>query len=192
MDRGRARGSGAMGDRRRGQRPAGGGHHLHADPGRDGHALRSRARLRLAEPLLFGAEPGQHPREDRARGGGGGGAGQAEPPGQRGAGERRMEQRLSLITLGVADVPRSRRFYEALGWRASGASQEDVTFFQAGGMALALWGRDELAQDAQVLDGSGFGGVALAYNTRSREEVNDVLDEARAAGAQILRPARET
>jgi predicted lactoylglutathione lyase len=103
-----------------------------------------------------------------------------------------MEQRLSLITLGVADVARSRRFYEALGWRASGASQEDVTFFQAGGMALALWGRDDLARDAEVPDGSGFGGVALAYNARSRAEVDDVLEQARMAGARILRPARDT
>jgi uncharacterized protein len=103
-----------------------------------------------------------------------------------------MEQRLSLITLGVADVAWSRRFYEALGWRASGASQEDVTFFQAGGMALALWGRDDLARDAEVPDGSGFGGVALAYNARSRAEVDDVLEQARMAGARILRPARDT
>ena len=103
-----------------------------------------------------------------------------------------MEQRLSLITLGVADVARSRRFYEALGGRASGASQEDVTFFQAGGMALALWGRDDLARDAEVPYDSGFGGVALAYNARSRAEVDDVIEQARTAGARILRPARDT
>jgi uncharacterized protein len=103
-----------------------------------------------------------------------------------------MEQRLSLITLGVADVARSRRFYEALGWRASGASQDDVSFFQAGGMALALWGRTELTRDAGMPDGSGFGGVALAYNARSRAEVDDVLGQARTAGAHILRPARDT
>jgi catechol 2,3-dioxygenase-like lactoylglutathione lyase family enzyme len=104
-----------------------------------------------------------------------------------------MEQRLSLITLGVADVARSRRFYEALGWRASGASQPDeVAFFQLGGIALALWRRAELARDAGVPDGSGFGGVALAHNTRTRGEVDAVLDEARAAGARILKPAGET
>ena len=78
-----------------------------------------------------------------------------------------MEQRLSLITLGVVDVARSRRFYEALGWRASGASQAEVTFFQLGGIALSLWGRGELAADADVPDGGGFGGVALAHNARS-------------------------
>lgn len=103
-----------------------------------------------------------------------------------------MEQRLSLITLGVADVARSRRFYEAFGWRASGASQEDVTFFQLGGIALSLWGRAELARDAEVPDGGGFGGVALAHNARTRAEVDAILVEAREAGARILKAARAT
>lgn len=103
-----------------------------------------------------------------------------------------MEQRLSLITLGVADIARSRRFYETLGWRASDASQADVTFFQLGGIALSLWGRAELAEDAGVPDGGGFGGVALAHNARSREEVAQILEQARAAGARILKPAHET
>jgi catechol 2,3-dioxygenase-like lactoylglutathione lyase family enzyme len=102
-----------------------------------------------------------------------------------------VEQRLSLITLGVADVARSRRFYEALGWRASGASEADVTFFQLGGIALSLWGRAELARDAQVPDGSGFGGVALAHNARSRGGGDAILEEARASGARILKPAHE-
>jgi predicted lactoylglutathione lyase len=104
-----------------------------------------------------------------------------------------MDQRLSLITLGVHDVARSRRFYEALGWRASGASQADeVAFFQLGGIALALWGRAELARDTEVPDGGGAGGVALAHNARSRTEVDAILEEARAAGARILKPARDT
>jgi catechol 2,3-dioxygenase-like lactoylglutathione lyase family enzyme len=103
-----------------------------------------------------------------------------------------MEQRLSLITLGVADVARSRRFYEALGWRASGASQAEVTFFQLGGIALSLWGRAELAADATVPDGGGFGGVALAHNARSRAEVDAILEEARAAGGRLLKAAHET
>lgn len=93
-----------------------------------------------------------------------------------------MEPRLSLITLGVADVARSRRFYEALGWRASGASQADVAFFQLGGIALSLWGRAELARDADLLDPGGWGGVALAHNVRTRAEVDAILGEARAAG----------
>jgi len=103
-----------------------------------------------------------------------------------------VEQRLSLITLGVADVARSRRFYEALGWRASGASEAEVAFFQIGGIGLSLWGRSELARDAQVPDGSGFGGVAIAHNARSRAEVDAVLEEARVAGARILKPAHDT
>ena len=103
-----------------------------------------------------------------------------------------MEQRLSLITLGVADVARSRRFYETLGWRASGASQEEVTFFQLGGIALALWGRAALAEDANVTDDRGFAGVALAHNARTREAVDPILAEARAAGGRILKPAQPT
>ncbi len=103
-----------------------------------------------------------------------------------------MEPRLSLITLGVADVARSRRFYEALGWRASGASQAAVTFFQLGGMALSLWGRADLARDAGVADSPGFGGVALAHNARTRELVDTILAEAAAAGGRIVKPGIPT
>jgi hypothetical protein len=102
-----------------------------------------------------------------------------------------MEQRLSLVTLGVADLDRSRRFYEALGWRRHGAHAE-VVFFQAGGMVLGLWSRQALAADAHLSpEGSGFAGIALAYNTRTREEVDRVLDEAKAAGATIPKPAED-
>jgi len=102
-----------------------------------------------------------------------------------------MEQRLSLVTLGVADLDRSRRFYEALGWRRHGAHPE-VVFFQAGGMVLGLWSRQALAADAHLSpEGSGFAGIALAYNTRTREEVDRVLDEAKAAGATIPKPAED-
>ena len=103
-----------------------------------------------------------------------------------------MEQRLSLVTLGVADLDRSRHFYETLGWRRHGAHAE-VVFFQAGGMVLALWSRHSLAADAHVeAEGSGFAGIALAYNTRSPEEVDAVLDAAKAAGGTIPKPAEET
>jgi uncharacterized protein len=103
-----------------------------------------------------------------------------------------MEQRVSLITLGVADLQRSREFYERLGWRRSMAEAEGVVFFQAGGMALALYSRTELAKDAKISpEGSGFSRIALAYNTRSREEVDSALAEAQAAGARILKPAEE-
>jgi catechol 2,3-dioxygenase-like lactoylglutathione lyase family enzyme len=105
-----------------------------------------------------------------------------------------MEQRISLITLGVTDLARSRHFYEhGLGWQPSRASNEQVTFFQTGGMILALYGKAALAQDAHLAPGgTGFGGIALAYNVRQREEVNAVLAEAQAAGATILKAAAET
>ena len=100
-----------------------------------------------------------------------------------------MEQRVSLITLGVMDLNRSREFYERLGWRRSMAKAEGIVFFQAGGMALALYPRNDLAKDAQIApEGSGFYGISLAYNTRNREEVGSVLAEAHAAGAKILKP----
>ena len=82
-----------------------------------------------------------------------------------------MENRVSVVTLGVADVTRARAFYEALGW--SGESPDgDVVFFQAGGMVLALWGRDKLAEDSAVDGPGGWGGVTLAYNVGSPAEVD--------------------
>src|SRR5271170_363552 len=103
-----------------------------------------------------------------------------------------MEQRVSLITLGVADLERSREFYQRLGWRRSMAKAEGVVFFQTGGMALALYPRQDLAKDANIApEGQGFNGITLAYNTRNRAEVDSVLKEARAAGATIRRPAQE-
>jgi uncharacterized protein len=102
-----------------------------------------------------------------------------------------MEQRVSLITLGVADLERSRKFYERLGWRRSMAQAEGVVFFQTGGMALALFPRHDLAKDMNISDnGRGFSGISLAYNARSREDVDSVLAEANAAGAKILKPAQ--
>lgn len=84
-----------------------------------------------------------------------------------------MEQRLSIVTLGVSDLLRSRDFYERLGWRRSMAKSEGVVFFQAGGIALALYPRDELAKDANVAaEGSEFSGFSLAYNARTGEEVD--------------------
>jgi hypothetical protein len=103
-----------------------------------------------------------------------------------------VEQRISLVTLGVADVARARRFYERLGW--SGQEVEETVFFQAGGVAVVLWGRAKLAADAGVQDPGvdGFGGVSLAHNVRSRTEVDEVLRAAADAGAEITQPARET
>ncbi len=103
-----------------------------------------------------------------------------------------MEQRLSLVTLGVEDLERALRFYEALGWR--GQQVEGTVFFQAGGIALVLWGRDQLAEDSGISDdGSGsFGGIALAHNVRSRDEVDAVVAAAAEAGATVTKPPAET
>jgi uncharacterized protein len=103
-----------------------------------------------------------------------------------------MEQRLSLITLGISDLDRARKFYEALGWRTGAEEADDVVFFQAGGMVVALWGREKLAEDSAVTVGEGWGGITLAYNTRSQEEVDEVIEEARAAGATIGREPDKT
>ena len=103
-----------------------------------------------------------------------------------------MEQRLSLITLGVADVGRAREFYEGLGWKTGAEPGDDVVFFQTGGSVLALWDRTKLAEDSCVDDSGGWGGVTLAYNVHSPEEVDDVLTEAEAAGATIPRSGAET
>jgi predicted lactoylglutathione lyase len=103
-----------------------------------------------------------------------------------------MEQRISLMTLGVADLSRARTFYERLGWQ--GQEVEETVFFQAGGIALVLWGRDKLAADAGLEDSGtdGFRGMVLAHNVRSRAEVDDVLGQAANAGAEITRAAAET
>ncbi len=103
-----------------------------------------------------------------------------------------MQQRISLITLGVSDLPRARAFYEQLGWQ--GQEVEETVFFQAGGAVVVLWARDKLAEDLGIGDVNpeGFGGIALAHNVRSRAEVEEVLADAANAGAEITRAARET
>lgn len=102
-----------------------------------------------------------------------------------------MEQRVSLVTLGVEDLARARAFYEALGWKTGATPAEDVVFFQAGGMIVGLWGREQLSEDSGVEDLGGYGGVTLAYNARDRAEVDAVIEEARAAGATIAREPGE-
>jgi uncharacterized protein len=104
-----------------------------------------------------------------------------------------MEQRLSLVTLGVSDLARSRRFYEALGWETGAGPDDDVVFFQAGGMIVGLWSRAQLAEDSGVEDAAGgWGGVTLAQNVASPAEVDAIVDEARRAGARIAREGAET
>lgn len=103
-----------------------------------------------------------------------------------------MDQRVSLITLGVEDLERSRSFYEQLGWR--GQEVEETVFFQAGGSAVVLWSREKLAADCGITDnaGAGFGGLTLAHNVRATTEVDEILAVAEQAGARITRPAART
>jgi uncharacterized protein len=103
-----------------------------------------------------------------------------------------VEQRLSLVTLGVGDLAAARSFYEGLGWHTNAKPDDDVVFFQAGGMVVALWSREELATDSGVEDSGGWGGVTLAYNTRSPAEVDEVIETARSAGGRIVREPAET
>jgi predicted lactoylglutathione lyase len=103
-----------------------------------------------------------------------------------------VEQRLTLITLGVSDLSRSRAFYEALGWKTGAEPDDDVVFFQAGSLVVALWSRESLAEDSCVTDSGGWGGVTLAHNVRSPAEVDAVLAEAEAAGADVPRHGAET
>lgn len=103
-----------------------------------------------------------------------------------------MEQRVSLITLGVADVKRAQAFYERLGWE--GQEVEETVFFQAGGLALVLWSREKLALDSGVDEegGGGFGGVSLAHNVRSKADVDAIVATAERAGATVTRPPADT
>jgi uncharacterized protein len=102
-----------------------------------------------------------------------------------------MQQRISMITLGVSDTARARRFYESLGW-AGESPDGDIVLFQAGGMIVGLWGRDKLAADSAVEDAGGWGGVTFAYYVNSVGEVDHILAQAETAGATIGRPAAET
>lgn len=103
-----------------------------------------------------------------------------------------MEQRLSLVTLGVADLELSRTFYRNLGWKEGPGSSDEVVFFQVNGMVVALWDRETLAEDSTVEDTGSWGGVTLAYNTRSQSQVDAILEEAQFAGATIGRQGAET
>lgn len=99
-----------------------------------------------------------------------------------------MDQRISLITLGVADVAASRSFYERLGWRV-GMDLAEPSFFQAGGMIFSIWGRKELAADGGLADAGGWGGVTLSHNVESPEAVDRLIEEARTAGARVTKEA---
>ena len=100
-----------------------------------------------------------------------------------------MKQHVHLITLGVRNVEISKRFYsETLGWSPSSSSNEDITFFQAGGVVLSIFQREKLAEDALVSpDGQGFAGFTLAYNARSEAEVDDIIRDLKSKGVKILK-----
>jgi uncharacterized protein len=103
-----------------------------------------------------------------------------------------VEQRLSLVTLGVGDLERARAFYEAMGWSTGADPGDDVVFFKTPGCIVALWDRAKLAEDSAVSDPGGWGGITLAYNVRSPEEVDAVLAQADAAGGRVTRSGAET
>jgi predicted lactoylglutathione lyase len=103
-----------------------------------------------------------------------------------------MEPRISLVTLGVSDYRRAKAFYEALGWSAT-LDIEETAFFQANGCILVLWARDKLADDSGITDdGAKWGGIALAHNVGSRQEVREIIELARSNGAEITREPAET
>jgi uncharacterized protein len=102
-----------------------------------------------------------------------------------------VQQSVSLITLGVSDYGKAKAFYEALGWSVAWEAEE-TSFFQANGVVLVLWSRDKLAADMGIRDEAGWGGIALAHNVGSRDEVHDVIELARSNGAEITREPAET
>ena len=103
-----------------------------------------------------------------------------------------MEQRITIITLGVRDLAKSTAFFERLGWRRSVRQAAGISFFQCGGVAVSLFPRSELARDVGISpEGSGFSGITIAYNARTKAEVDTVLAEAKSAGAAIVKPAQE-
>jgi len=103
-----------------------------------------------------------------------------------------MDQRISLITLGYRDYRRARDFYAAIGWTDGVSPDDEVVFFQAGGMIFALWDRAKLAEDSCVQDSGGWGGITPAYNVGSPEEVDEVLASAKAAGGSVPREGAKT
>lgn len=103
-----------------------------------------------------------------------------------------MEPRISIVTLGVSDYPRAKAFYEGMGWVCT-LDLEETAFFQANGVVLVLWGRAKLAEDTGLADdGARWGGITLAHNVRSRDEVDSVIEQARSNGAEISHEPHET
>lgn len=103
-----------------------------------------------------------------------------------------MRQKFNLITFGVDDIKKSVAFYEALGWKKSSASLEELALFPLGGIVLALHPRKDLAEDATVSNaGSGFSGITISFNAKSEQEVDDVMKQVEHLGAKIIKPAQK-
>ncbi|MBA2240312.1 MAG: VOC family protein, partial [Solirubrobacterales bacterium] len=103
-----------------------------------------------------------------------------------------MDQRVSAITLGVGDLERAKDFYARLGWAPGQEVEGEIAFFQAGGLVVALWDRGKLAADSGVEDGGGWGGITLAHNVRSPDEVDALIEAARATGARVTAEPSKT
>jgi predicted lactoylglutathione lyase len=103
-----------------------------------------------------------------------------------------VEQRVTLITLGVSDYARAKAFYAAMGWSPA-LEVEDTAFYQGNGVIITLWGREKLSPDMGIPDdGARWSGIALAHNVGSREEVDELIERARRNGAEITREPSET
>ncbi len=105
-----------------------------------------------------------------------------------------MRQNLSIITLGVLDLQKTLEFYEkGLNWKKSKASKDKIAFFEVGGIVLSFFSKEALAKDANLSnDGSGFAGITIAYNTKSEEEVDKVIEKVKTLGADIIKPAEKS
>ena len=104
-----------------------------------------------------------------------------------------MEQRLTIITLGVKNLYKSTEFYETqFGWKKSASSNESITFFSLNGIYISLYEKEKLAEDAEIdALGEGFKGFTLAYNARSKEEVDQIFDDFKSKGVKIVKSPQE-
>jgi uncharacterized protein len=104
-----------------------------------------------------------------------------------------MDQRISIVTLGTDDLPRAVAFWEAMGWPRKARKFDAIAMFQCGGMVLAIYPFDKLAEDCGMADrGPGFGGFTLAHNVGSKEEVDELLARAVDNGAVLQKAAHDS
>ena len=104
-----------------------------------------------------------------------------------------MQQNLHIITLGVSDLKKTLEFYESgLSWKKSKASKDKIAFFEMGGIVISFFSKEALAKDANLSNnGSGFSGITIAYNTKTEDEVDKVLEKVKELGAEIIKPAKK-